>query len=34
MHLVTADIDQLTWGREFLLITPSGDGLEDEPDAC
>jgi hypothetical protein len=30
MQLVTADIDQFAWGREFLLIIPRGDGLEAE----
>jgi hypothetical protein len=34
MQLGTADIDQVTWGREFLVIIPCGDCLEDEPDAC
>jgi hypothetical protein len=30
MQSVTADIDQLARGGEFLLIIPGGDGLEDE----
>jgi hypothetical protein len=30
MQFVTADIDQFAWGREFLLIIPRSDGLEDE----
>jgi hypothetical protein len=34
MQLVTADIDQLTGGQEFLLIIPCGDCLEDEAGAC